>query len=198
MDADDGDPTNSQVSVHGEHRPEGRSASVGDAKPRRIAVAWRVTSGEVAMPVHVAEWWGAALSVLIAAVHHPHVLADQQPEAVPVAVAREVLRELPELQHAADIAAAQGCAGDDRPATALVRRHDDNIVISPGVEVSNLALVLEIIAGAVLDPASDEARMARGALGHSASAWSRDIGRASGALDDPLKRSPCGGTGVGT
>ena len=41
---------------------------------------WRIIDGEARASSEEAEWWGASLAVLIAAIHHPEMLAAQQPE----------------------------------------------------------------------------------------------------------------------
>jgi hypothetical protein len=146
--------------------------------------AWRVYDGEVCASFEEAEWWGASLAVLIAAIHHPELLADQQPETVPAEVAQEVLANLWELRAVTDAAEAETEAArlrrDSRSVT--VRRQGGDVVISPGCEIANLAWCLMVFATAVVEPEGREATIARGATAYAASAWSRDIGRASGAL----------------
>jgi hypothetical protein len=64
-------------------------------------------------------------------------------------------------------------------------------VFAPGAEVANLARCLELFASAVVDPGGADAAAARGATAYVASAWSADIGRASGtlgAVDPPRQR----------
>jgi hypothetical protein len=63
-----------------------------------------------------------------------------------------------------------------------VHAEGDEVVFSPGAEVANLAFCVMVFATAVLEPESHEASIARGATAYAASAWSSDIGRASGAL----------------
>ena len=149
-----------------------------------IRQLWQVVAGEVRVPIEEAEWWGASLAVLIAAVHHPGVLATVQQGTDPADVAGDMLAEVDELYMAAAVADAQvqDADGGDRAGTALVRRNGAELVFAPGGEVANLAMCLEIFATAVLDPAGPEAAVARGATAYAASAWSTDIGKASGAL----------------
>ena len=149
-----------------------------------IRQLWQVVGGEVRVPVEEAERWGASLAVLIAAVHHPDVLATIQRGTDPADVAGDILAEVDELYTAAAVADAQIQDADDRdrPGTALVRRDGAELVFAPGGEVANLAMCLKIFAIAVLDPAAPEATVARGATAYAASAWSTDIGKASGAL----------------
>lgn len=155
---------------------------------------WQVVGGGVRVAVDEAEWWGASLSVLIAAVHHPDVLATRQPENDPVEVARDVLADVAELYAAAAVADAQSRRADpgDRPASVSVRRDGAEIVFAPGAEVANLARCLELFASAVVDPGGADAAAARGATAYAASAWSADIGRAAGtlgAVDPPRQRA---------
>ena len=149
---------------------------------------WAVRNGDVVMPVERAEWWGSSLGVLVAAIHHPHLIAALQPDADPVAVARQVLDQIDELRQAADAAEAGQDSGYDRRQTVDIQREGDAIVISPGDEVRSLGWCLEVFAGGVLDPAGRDATMARGATGYAASAWSGDIGRAAGTLPAPGRR----------
>jgi hypothetical protein len=142
-------------------------------------------NGDIVMPVDQAEWWGSSLGILVAAVHHPHLLATLRPDSDPAAVAREVLDQLDELRHAADAAETQQHPDSDRPRSVDVRREGDSIVISPGGEVHNLAWCLEVFARGVIDPSGRDATTARGATGYVASAWSGDIGRAAGTLPAP-------------
>jgi len=147
---------------------------------------WRVIDDELWIPLEEAEWWGASLAVLISAIHHPGVLAASQPDADPAEVAREVLADLGELHAAGACAHARahgdGGEGCDGPRMPSVRRDGDDIVVSPGGEIANLALCLEIFASAVLDPTGASASIARGASAYAASAWSADIGKVTGAL----------------
>ena len=145
---------------------------------------WQVADGEVRVAVDEAEWWGASLAVLVAAIHHPDDLARSQPHADPSRVAQQVLAEVCELYAVASKADAsrQDVDSADRPGGDAPRRDGDELVFSPGVELANLAVCLETFAIAVLEPASSEASMARGAFAYSAAAWSADIGKASGAL----------------
>jgi len=149
-----------------------------------MRLPWRAVDGDVRVPLDEAEWWGASLAVLVAVIHHPRLLAAQQPGTDPAEVAGEVLNDLGELRSAAACAEAQvqsDEAGDGRR-LASVRRHGDEVVFSPGAEVANLAWSLELFARAVLEPESIEATIARGACAYAASAWSADIGRAAGSL----------------
>ena len=156
---------------------------------------WRVVDGEVRLSVEEAEWWGASLSILVAAIHHPGVLAKELPGTDPAQVAREVLAEVAELYWAATAANAQGSDVDrDRRRAASVRRDGQELVFTPGGEVANLAMCLELFATAVLEPDGPKATVARGATAYAASAWSADIGEASGALESPGhgRRRGCG------
>lgn len=157
-----------------------------------IGQLWHVRDGEVRVAGDEAEWWGASLAVLVAAIHHPAALATAQPGTDPAGVARAVLAEVAELYAAAAIADGRVEDGDGEgwSGTASVRRDGTEIVFAPGGEVANLAMCLEIFASAVLDPSSRDATVARGATAYAASAWSADIGRASGAL----ARNPTGST----
>jgi hypothetical protein len=137
----------------------------------------------VRVPAEEAEWWGAALAVLVAAIHHPDVLAAPQPDTDPARVAHEVLGGLGELRAAAACAASQTVREDaEERRGPAVHAEGDELVFSPGPEVANLAFCLLVFATAVLDAESREGSIARGATAYAASAWSRDIGRASGAL----------------
>ena len=154
---------------------------------------WQVVGGDVRVAVDEAEWCGASLSVLIAAVHHPAALATCRPESDPVEVARDVLTDVTELYAAAAVADAQARRADpgDRPASVSVRRDGAEIVFAPGAEVANLARCLELFASAVVDPGGADAAAARGATAYAASAWSADIGKAAGtlgAVDPPRQR----------
>ncbi len=104
-------------------------------------------------------------------------------------VALDVLADVAELYAAAAVADAHSRGADpgDRPASVSVRRDGAAIVFAPGAEVANLAWCLELFASAVLDPIGADAAVARGATAYAASAWSADIGKASGTL---------GGTGA--
>ena len=148
---------------------------------------WQARGGDVVMSVDEAERWGDALGILVAAVHHPLLLAERRVETDPVDVARDVLDGLEELARAADAAEAQQRPDDERPRSVGIHREGDSIVISPGDEVRNLALCLEVFARGVLDPDGPHATMARGATGYAASAWSGDIGRAAGTLPAPSR-----------
>lgn len=145
---------------------------------------WQVVDGEVRVAVDEAEWWGASLAVLVAAIHHPDVLAACQPQTEPSEVARAVLAEVCGLYAAASMADAQleeVCVADP-PGGEPVCRDGGEMVFSPGGELADLAMCLEVFATAVLKPGSSEASMARGATAYAASAWSAAIGRASGTL----------------
>jgi hypothetical protein len=145
---------------------------------------WQAVGGDVRVALDEAEWWGASLGILVAAIHHPGALAAAQPDTDPAKVARDVLVDVAELYAAAAVAEAQArCAEvQDRPASASVRRDGTEIVFAPGAEVANLARCLELFASAVLDPTGADAAVARGATAYAASAWSADIGKASGTL----------------
>lgn len=154
----------------------------GSHVPHNAGPGWEATNGDVVMRAEEAEWWGASLGILVAAVHHPRLLALQQVDTDPVEVAREVLDGLDELRRAADAAVAHRGPEDDRRQSVEVRRDGDSIVISPGDEAHNLADCLDVFARGVLDPTGPDATMARGATGYAASAWSSDIGQAAGTL----------------
>jgi len=155
---------------------------------------WRVLAGEVWVTVEEAEWWGASLAVLVAVVHHPGVLVDRQPDTDPAEVARQVLAQVDGLYRAAARADEQDHGGDGGGGrgSGPVRRDGDAVVFSPGAEVANLALCLEIFACAVLDGSGADATVARGASAYAAAAWSADIGWAAGTLAPPPHR-PVGG-----
>jgi hypothetical protein len=146
-----------------------------------IGPRWQAVEGDVRVPAEEAEWWGATLAVLVAVIHHPGVLAACQPETDPAEAAREALGAVDELQRAAESAGTQAPKDGARtgPRTASVHREGDEVVFSPG---ANLAFCVIVFATAVLEPEGHEASIARGATAYAASAWSRDIGRASGAL----------------
>lgn len=150
-----------------------------------IGPRWLAVDGDVRVAVEEAERWGASLSVLIAAVHHPGTLATAQPETDPAEVARTVLAEVAELYAAAAVAEAQDRGGDrdDRPGVTPVRRDGADVVFAPGAELANLAMCVEVFATAVLEPSSPDAAVARGATAYAAAAWSTGIGKASGTLE---------------
>lgn len=158
-----------------------------------IGQLWQVADGDVRVAVDEAGWWGASLSVLIAAVHHPDALATCHPEGDPMEVARDVLADADEL-YAAAVADAQARRADagDRPDSISVRRDGAEIVFAPGAEVANLARCLELFASAVVDPGGADDAAARGATAYAASAWSADIGRASGTLSAADPPRQCG------
>ena len=158
------------------------------AAPGEGGRGWAARNGDVVMPVERAEWWGSSLGVLVAVIHHPHLLATMQPDTDPVAVAQEVLDQLDELRQAAYAAEAGQDTGHDRRQSVDVRREGEAIVISPGHEVRSLGWCLEVFAKGVLDPTGRDATIARGATGYAASAWSGDIGRAAGTLPTPGPR----------
>lgn len=145
-----------------------------------MPVSWKVEEGALILPVEDAEWWGASLAVLVAAIHHPQLLRVKQPEADVDDVARNVLDGLVDLKEAAD--AADDMTGRDATMPALVRREGEAIIIEPGVEARHLAFCLEIFARAVLSPRSGCALTARGATAYAASAWSQSIGLAAETL----------------
>ena len=147
-----------------------------------IGPRWQAVDGDVRVAVEEAERWGASLSVLIAAVHHPGTLATAQPGTDPAEVARAVLAEVAEL-YAAAVAEGRGGNRDDRPGASPVRRDGADVVFAPGAELANLARCVESFATAILDPSSPDAAVARGATAYAAAAWSAEIGKASGALE---------------
>ncbi len=99
-----------------------------------MGTKWRAVGGEVRVPAEEAEWWGAALAVLVAAIHQPHLLAARQPDTDPAHVAHEVLGGLGELQAAAARAASHSVRDDaDEPrGPVAVRAEGDDLVFSPG------------------------------------------------------------------
>ena len=142
------------------------------------------------LPIEEAEWWGAALAVLVAVFDHPHLLADQQPETDPTATAREVRVRLPELTEAIGEAAAETDFDDLdlwRQRIGLQRDGDD-LVISPAREAGTLAWCLDVFSAGVLDRESPQAAIAQGGMAYAASAWSGDIGGAAGT-PPPRRRS---------
>lgn len=141
---------------------------------QRITVAWEAAGGELALPLDLADWLGAALSVLVAAIHHPDALTAQQPDTDPADVARQALDELELLQEAAEVVEGHDWSPDGPPTMAL-RRDGPRVWIRPGGEIRALMLVLDVFAKAVLDPDGADARTARGALAYSASEWSREL-----------------------
>ncbi len=155
---------------------------------------WRVVGGEVRMNLEEAEWWGASLAALVAAIHHPGMLAQRQPGTEAAQVAEEVLAQVAELYRVAAGADEQAHRAKGGRGSAPVRREADEVVFSPGGEVANLALCLEIFASAVLDASCPEAAVARGATAHGAAAWSAEIGKAAGTVP-PQPRRPVGGEG---
>lgn len=149
-----------------------------------IGQLWQVVDGDVRVAVEEAEWWGASLAVLVAAVHQPGALATAQPETDPAQVARGVLADVAEMHAAAAVAEAQARRGEGEDRSgATVRRDGADIVFAPGAELANLAMCIELFATAVLDQCSPDATVARGATAYAAAAWSYDIGKASGALE---------------
>lgn len=159
--------------------------------PHVVTVAWQAVQGDVLLPVNYADWLGGSLSILVAAVHHPELLAAQQPDTDARGVATEVLGELAELHLAARTADRQ-LSPEPEPPTArphLAMQSDgQHVRISPGSELLNLGLNLEIFAKAVLRPASEDARTARGATAYAAAAWSKELGLVTGALSGAQRR----------
>ncbi len=149
-----------------------------------IRQTWQVVDGDVRVAVDEAEWWGASLAVLIAAIHHPGTLAARQPATDPADVARQMIAEVVELYAAAAVADAQvqDAGATDWPGIASVRRDGAEVVFAPGGEVANLAWCIEVFATAALDRSSPDATVARGATAYAASAWSTAVGMASGTL----------------
>lgn len=146
-----------------------------------IVVAWQAVDGDVLLRADDVDWWGASLSILVAAIHHPDVLAEQQPDTDAELVAREVLDGLPELQWAAETFTRRQDQTGTVAGVSMVL-DGDFVRISPGCELPGLVLCLEVFARAVLDSSSAEDETARGALAYSAAAWSRELGATTGAL----------------
>lgn len=163
----------------------GNGADTGRTDGQSDGPASMARNGDVVMPVDQAEWWGSSLGILVAAFHHPHLLSTLRPDCDPGAVARDVLDQLDEIRTAADVAEAQQRPDSDRRRSVDIRREGDSVVISPGDEVHNLAWCLDVFARGVIDPSGRDAITARGATGYVASAWSGDIGRATGTLPAP-------------
>ncbi|MBW3642695.1 MAG: hypothetical protein KY447_07245 [Actinobacteria bacterium] len=167
------------------------------APPHVVTTVWEAVQGDVLLPVAYADWLGASLSVLVAAVHHPQVLAAQQPDTDAHEVATQVLEELPQLLLAARTAEDQQGRAPEISTSHLdsdIRLEDGHLRISPGSELGSLSVDLEIFAKAVLHPEGEDARTARGAIAYSAAAWSREMGLATGALSDPGRRRTAGRT----
>lgn len=158
--------------------------------PHVVTVAWQAVTGDLLLPVDYANWLGASLSILVAAVHHPDALAVQQPDTDARSVASEVLGELPELQLAARTAEKQA-QDPERPAArpeVAMQPDGQHVRVSPGSELLTLGLNLEVFARAVLDPQGEDAKTARGAIAYSAAAWSKELGLATGALPSADRR----------
>ena len=159
--------------------------------PHVVTVVWQAVQGDLLLPVDYADWLGASLSILVAAVHHPEALAAQQPDIDARSVASEVLGELSELQLAARTAEKQQAQDSERPAArpeVAMQPDGQHVRVSPGSELLNLGLNLEVFARAVLRPEGDDARTARGAIAYSAAAWSKELGLATGALPSAERR----------
>ncbi len=157
-----------------------------------MRVLWQVVDGKMRIPHEEAEWFAASLAVLVAAIHHPDVLATGQPGTDPAEMAREVLADLGELQAAAVCADQGSNEARDRSRSVSVRRDGGDLAFSPGAEIANLAWCLHIFATAALEPGRHEGAVARGATAYAASAWSRDIGLASGAREAEAPRRTAG------
>lgn len=158
--------------------------------PHVVTVAWQAVQGDVLLPVDYADWIGGALSILVAAIHHPEMLEAQQPETDARTVAAEVLGELAEIQLAARTAEKQQRPEQELSVHPQVAMQPDrqHVRISPGVELLNLGLNLEVFARAVLRPDGDDAQTAKGAIAYAAAAWSRELGLATGAWPAPGRR----------
>lgn len=157
--------------------------------PHVVTVAWQAVQGDVLLPVDYADWLGGSLSILVAAVHHPELLAAQQPDTDARGVATEVLGELAELDLAARTADRQQSPEPPTARPLLAMQPDgEHVRISPGSELLNLGLNLEIFAKAALRPGSEDARTARGATAYAAAAWSKDLGLVTGALSAAERR----------
>ncbi|MDP9441788.1 MAG: hypothetical protein M3P34_06365, partial [Actinomycetota bacterium] len=163
--------------------------------PHVVTTAWQAVQGDVLLPVDYADWLGASLSILVAAIRHPKVLAAQQPDTDAREVAIGVLEELPELRLAACTAERQQRSDPKIPVPSVcmeLQSDGDHLRISPGSELLSLALDLEIFAKAVLHPGGEDARTASGAIAYSAAAWSRELGVATGALRSTGRPSTAG------
>jgi hypothetical protein len=153
----------------------------------RVVASWSLVNGDIHVRIEEADWWGATLSILIAAIHQPATLAEQQPDTNPAAVAEQVLDELDILRDAVELV-EQAPQAEHTPAaqsTVVSARGEGPgrvVVISPGPELRQLVWLLDLFAHAVLDPGSNHHRTARGATAYSAAAWSRDLGVATGAV----------------
>lgn len=149
-----------------------------------IVEAWSLVEGDVHLPAAEADWWGATLSILVAAIHHPAVLAAQQPDTDPVDVAREVLAEIGSLRQAVELAERAKRPGTGDAVTAVVTSRGEGpsrrVVISPGGELRHLVWVLDVFAHAVTEPGR-HAVAHESATGHAAAAWARDLASAAGA-----------------
>ncbi|MGH9185510.1 MAG: hypothetical protein ACRD0U_06825 [Acidimicrobiales bacterium] len=151
-------------------------------------IAWHVIDGDVLLPAAYAHWLSASLGVLVAAIHHPHQLADRMPDTDPVAGAREVLGQLPELQRAALAAETQRPDLDPtedsgwRPAP-VITVEGSQVRISPGDELGSASFLLEVFATAVLAPRSPEAQLACGPLAYAATALTRSLVPTAPPLD---------------
>lgn len=159
--------------------------------PQVVTVAWQAVQGDLLLPVDYADWLGASLSILVAAVHHPEALAAQQPDIDARSVASEVLGELSELQLAARTAEKQQALDPESPAArpgVVMQPDGQHVRVSPGSELITLGLNLEVFARVVLDPQGDDANTARGAIAYSAAAWSKELGLATGALPSDERR----------
>jgi hypothetical protein len=142
-----------------------------------MVIGWQAVDGDVLLRADDVDWWGASLSILVAAFHHPDVLLAQQPGTDAATVAREVLAELDELERAAEVMQGRATA-----AGVTMTLEGDYVRLSPGSELGMLVTCLDTFARAVLDPAGAEAETARGPLAYTAGAWSRDLGTTPGAL----------------
>ena len=116
--------------------PRGPENAVERSEAQLVNLSWQIVDGDIAIPVEEAEWWGASLAILVAALHHPHLLAIQQPETDPASVAKEVLGALDEFGVAAR--SAEAASQHTEPSAwgrASVRRDGNRIVFSPGEEL---------------------------------------------------------------
>jgi hypothetical protein len=110
------------------------------AVPGEGGRGWAARNGDVVMPVERAEWWGSSLGVLVAAIHHPHLLAAMQPDTDPVAVAQEVLDAT--IARGATGYAASAWSGDIGRAAGTLPTPGPRYLEPPGLAVDGPDLAL--------------------------------------------------------